>query len=151
MRSANMKEFLRRLNSLFSLTKQERTVVIFLLVSLLVGNTVLLIKKRREKFAEDLIITTPQSDRLTLDELIEKSESLSRTGGEYLKIDINTATAEELELLPGIGPALAERIVEYRDRFGPFENPKDLMKIKGIGEVKYESLKDYIMIRSGEP
>lgn len=48
-------------------------------------------------------------------------------------VDVNTATAQQLEALPGIGPALASRIISYRDSAGPFETLDDLIRIRGIG------------------
>ena len=62
------------------------------------------------------------------------------------KININTATEQDLMLLPGIGPALAQRIIEYRETKGIFEAPEDLMLIKGIGTATYEKLSQYITI-----
>ncbi|MBC7319612.1 ComEA family DNA-binding protein [bacterium] len=62
------------------------------------------------------------------------------------KININTATAEELEELPGIGPTLANRIVSYREKNGPFKSIEDLMKVSGIGEKRFESIKDLIVV-----
>ncbi|OQY58312.1 MAG: hypothetical protein B6245_12505 [Desulfobacteraceae bacterium 4572_88] len=58
------------------------------------------------------------------------------------KIDINTASAKELTQLQGIGPALAERIVEYRNNHGPFEKPEDITKVKGIGAKTFEGFRD---------
>lgn len=55
-------------------------------------------------------------------------------------IDINTATAEELEALPGIGPKLAGAIVQYRDKQGGFQTLEQIKEVKGIGEKKYESI-----------
>lgn len=60
-------------------------------------------------------------------------------------VNINTANAEELATLPGIGPALADKIIEYREQF-PFEAPEDIMKVSGIGESKYNSIQDMITI-----
>lgn len=60
------------------------------------------------------------------------------------KININTALAGDLQLLPGIGEVTAERIIEYRELKGPFKNPGDLMKVKGIGDKKFEQLLQYI-------
>ncbi|WP_439642565.1 ComEA family DNA-binding protein [Gemmatimonas sp.] len=50
-----------------------------------------------------------------------------------LRVDVNAATAQELEQLPRVGPALAKRIVEWRDRHGPFSSPDDLRHVRGIG------------------
>ncbi len=59
-------------------------------------------------------------------------------------INLNRATAEELDSLPGIGPALAARIIEYRQKVGPFQRPEDLKKVSGIGDKLFESLKERI-------
>ncbi len=61
------------------------------------------------------------------------------------KIDINKATVAELTALSGIGDAIAARIIEYREANGPFKAPEDLMKVKGIGEKKFEKIKDLIV------
>jgi len=60
------------------------------------------------------------------------------------RLNINTASAQELESLPGIGPVTAERIVEYREKHGLFVRPEDLMIVEGIGEKKYRALADFI-------
>jgi competence protein ComEA len=62
-------------------------------------------------------------------------------------ININTAGAYELESLQGIGPVLAARIVDFREKEGRFEKPEDIMKVSGIGTKIYESLKDSIRVR----
>lgn len=59
-------------------------------------------------------------------------------------ININTATAEELEELPGIGPAYARRIVEWREENGDFTSKEQLLEIRGIGERRLESIKPLI-------
>ena len=59
-------------------------------------------------------------------------------------ININNATVADFQLLPGIGPLLAERIVAYREENGPFEIPGELMNVEGIGEKKLEEIWDYI-------
>lgn len=62
------------------------------------------------------------------------------------KVDVNKAEALELQSLPGIGPALAERIIQHREKNGPFKRPEDLMNVPGIGEKKFETLKDKITV-----
>ena len=59
-------------------------------------------------------------------------------------LNINSATKEQLQTLPGIGPAIAERIVLYREQFGPFKSPDDLLKVKGIGAKKLEKIKPFL-------
>jgi len=62
-------------------------------------------------------------------------------------LNINTATVEELDTLPGIGPAIAQRIVDYRNDNGPFATIEDLMNVKGIGETTFAELKSKITVR----
>ncbi|MBV6395589.1 MAG: hypothetical protein HFACDABA_01167 [Anaerolineales bacterium] len=61
-------------------------------------------------------------------------------------IDINIATLQELETLPGIGPSLAQAIIDYRDEFGPFFAIEDLLFVNGIGPETFEAIKDLIMV-----
>ncbi len=62
------------------------------------------------------------------------------------KVNINTAKADELATLPGVGAKTAAEIVSYREKNGPFKNLEDLKKVKGIGAKKYGNLKDKITI-----
>jgi comEA protein len=62
------------------------------------------------------------------------------------KVNINTASKEALSGLTGIGPVIAERIIEYRDKNGPFKNKEEITKIKGIGEKTFQKIKDFIAI-----
>ena len=62
-------------------------------------------------------------------------------------VELNEATVEQLDGLPGIGPALAERIVTYRDEHGPFEQVDDLAKVKGIGVRTLERLRPYLFLQ----
>ena len=66
-------------------------------------------------------------------------------------VNINTATAEELEALPGIGTELARRIIEYRTVNGPFTDPEDIQNVDGIGSGKFEAIKDLITVDASPP
>lgn len=73
------------------------------------------------------------------------SSSSSTHPGEL--VNINTASAPELDLLPGIGPSLAQKIIEHRETYGPFTSIDDLINVSGIGSVKLEDLRDLITVR----
>jgi len=60
------------------------------------------------------------------------------------RVSLNEATAAELEALPGVGPALAERIVTYRETNGPFQSVDELINVPGIGPTKLEQLRPYV-------
>lgn len=62
------------------------------------------------------------------------------------KININTADAEELTALPGIGEKISERIIEYRTENGRFYSIEEIMEVSGIGEAKFEAIKDMICV-----
>jgi competence protein ComEA len=62
-------------------------------------------------------------------------------------VNINTASTAELQTLHGIGPAFAERIIAYRQANGPFADPADIKKVKGIGDAVYEQNKARITVR----
>ena len=63
------------------------------------------------------------------------------------KVNINTATQSELENLPGVGEAIASRIIEYREQNGKFNKIEDLQNVKGIGDAKFNNMKDYVIIQ----
>ena len=66
---------------------------------------------------------------------------------EIEKININKASAVELSQLKRIGPKISQRIVEYREKHGPFETPEDIVKVKGIGPKTFELNKDRITVK----
>jgi competence protein ComEA len=71
---------------------------------------------------------------------------ISVYAGEVAKININTASAEELTQLKGIGPSHAAKIVEYREKNGPFKLPEDVMQVPGIGQKTFENNKGMILV-----
>jgi competence protein ComEA len=60
-------------------------------------------------------------------------------------VNVNTATAEQLQLLPKIGPAMAERIIAFRETNGPFKKVDELVAVRGIGEKSLQALRPYVV------
>lgn len=74
-----------------------------------------------------------------------QGSSKSTTSNE--KVNINTATQEELDTLPGIGPSIASKIIDYREQNGKFNSIEEIKEVSGIGDAKYEKIKDSITIK----
>lgn len=62
------------------------------------------------------------------------------------RLNLNTAPAKELEVLPGIGKGLAERIVEHREKYGPFRRAEHLMMVRGISETRFRALRHLVAV-----
>ncbi len=69
----------------------------------------------------------------------------SQSTGELRTVNLNTASQSELETLSGIGPALAARIIAYREAHGPFGSPEEIVQVSGIGDAIYASIKERIV------
>ena len=61
-------------------------------------------------------------------------------------INLNTATLDQLETLPGIGPALGQRIIDHREQHGPFQSVEDLLDVSGIGDKRLADLRDQVTV-----
>jgi competence protein ComEA len=72
--------------------------------------------------------------------------ALAAPAGGSPQVNINTATVQELQLLPRVGPALAQRIVDFRTANGPFKAPEELARVKGIGEKSFAKLSPYVSV-----
>lgn len=78
----------------------------------------------------------------------ENEEGIVEKSNKYLgKININTADIEKLCELPGVGESLASRIIQYREENGKFKSKDDLKNVSGIGEKKFDSLREYIVVK----
>lgn len=81
----------------------------------------------------------------TIPALAQKADAVPTPAAETAnaaKINLNSATAEQLTTIPGIGPATAKLIIEHRTKVGKFNRVEELMNVKGIGEKKFEKIKD---------
>jgi len=173
-----MKDFMKVLSNVFSFTKSEVRVIIFISAVISAGYIVKFygsltgesdkgtydyseydneFRERSLKiYADDNKKRDTSSSgerelygKLTAAEktLIQKKETEAADGSEGtadFTIDINTAGADELTELPGIGESIAERILEYREANKRFASVKDLMKVKGIGRKKFEKIKKFV-------
>jgi competence protein ComEA len=74
------------------------------------------------------------------------SSGASGEGGPGAKVNINTATIDQLVALPGIGPVLAQRIITYREQHGPFRSVRDLLNVPGIGDSHMSDLEPLVTV-----
>ncbi|HEV8586725.1 MAG TPA: helix-hairpin-helix domain-containing protein [Methylomirabilota bacterium] len=80
--------------------------------------------------------------------VVTESVSAAAAVGESRdKVNINTATAKQLQKLDGVGHAVAERIVQYRETHGPFKRGEDLRKVEGIGAALWEKNRERIVVK----
>lgn len=79
--------------------------------------------------------------------VITEPEMGSRSGTGRMRIDINTADVTELDVLPGIGPVTAQKIIDYRRANGSFSSIEAIMEVAGIGEGKFEEIRELITVR----
>ena len=98
------------------------------------------VPNRNEKISEYITGSTGNNG------IVEENDSSSVLKGEEKKVNINTASQSELDELPGIGPAIAQRIVEYRNENGNFKKIEDLQNVKGIGDAKFSEIKDLVTV-----
>ena len=97
-----------------------------------------------EKKPEPEAVSEPEAEieaEASTEEMVEETEPAVQ-----FPLNINTATVPELDLLPGIGPALAQRIVDYRTIHGNFQAVEELVKVNGIGESRMMDLLDLITV-----
>ena len=114
---------------MFSLTRQERKVLIFIGILILVGSILRILNLNG--IGEDLSFDRNRA-------ITSENSALSKP------VNINTASSQALESISGIGEVIACRIIEYRNQFGSFEDLEGLKKVKGIGDKKIKAIKKRI-------
>jgi comEA protein len=156
--------FLSTMQQRFGFTRNEIKVILFLTAAFLAGLCIRWLRaKSDDASATSTTFDYSKSDRefeerskkLALLSQARKSDSTSRqvqqrppkASLQPHSININTATKEQLMMLPGIGEEYADRIMIYRDDNGPFTSVDDLVHVKGIGKKTLERLRPYIMLK----
>ena len=146
-------------------TKQEKLFLLFLVFGLIVGFGIKIYKNYFSPVPAILSDSgqIQKSDSLfakkaaEIDSIIKNSKTINKSkskkkvvkkfkGKEKISININKSNADELIKIPHIGPVLAKRIIAYREQNGSFQKVEDLINIKGIGEKKLKSIKQFIYI-----
>ena len=94
-----------------------------------------------EDIGDEDIIDSKSGENIVIEENTVSSNNSTQT------ININKATEKEFETLPGIGPSLASKIIEYRNQNGKFGSIEDIKNVNGIGDSKYEKIKDLITVK----
>ena len=94
--------------------------------------------------AEESQPEEPEAEEVAEEEVTEETEPAV-----VFPLNINTATIPELDQLPGIGPVLAQRIVDYRDAHGGYKAMEELVKVNGIGDAKLMEILDLITVETG--
>jgi comEA protein len=116
---------------MFDLERHERIIIIFLVATLVLGLGVMAYKMSHSKVGVEICHSALSSGD-------------GKNAEAHILVNINTATAGELEKLKGVGPSLAGRIVEYRQKSGLFLSKEDIKKVNGIGDGLYEKVKNEI-------
>lgn len=139
----------------WGLTKQEKYIILFLILSFVAGMGIRYYKMYFIEYPNPQIVDYQRLDSLR-QEFIKQShadtiknriaQQAKNKSAKYPIVNINTATLNELTVLPRIGPVLGERIIKYREENGPFKSTKDLCNVRGIGDKTYDRLKAYITI-----
>jgi comEA protein len=148
---------------MWGFNRQEQRAILFLLSAFGAGSIVWIYRQSRpaprvnpvEVAALETYAKALQSDTLGVfpPTIKEHSKELPAVlaqqspMGVALRVDLNVATEADLVRLPGIGPVLAKRIVEYREVNGPFKQLRDLRQVKGIGAKTYEKIAPLLVVR----
>ena len=96
---------------------------------------------------DQMVIVVPKKGEEVNSELAQAPTSQKKEVGKEGKVNINTATVEELKTLKGIGEKKAEAIIEYRKKNGSFKNKEEMMKVRGIGKKLYESFQERVIVQ----
>lgn len=116
---------------------RERAVVVVLIVALVAGAAA----GWARRFAAG---RRAANSVLLISGAVADSTQSAMPAGPAPAVDINSATVRQLDALPGIGPVIAARIIEYRTRTGGFRSTEELRKVSGVGPKRYAAIRDLV-------
>jgi competence ComEA-like helix-hairpin-helix protein len=108
--------------------KSQASLIPLVILTLTVFSVACAIQSQQARYASSVVLETPNAERRSL-------------------INLNTATPQELEKLPGVGKIVAERIVAHREQYGPFRRTEHLMMVRGISDRKFRELRPLIAVK----
>ncbi len=127
---------------MWGFTRNEQRALLFLISTFVVGLGVQFYQRKFQPLPACSSLSLLQEDTAPL-VVSEKGQNISLS----FKYDLNRATMNELEKIPGIGPTLAQRILDWRKGHGPFQQVEDLLKVKGIGAKTLEKIRPFVYIQ----
>jgi comEA protein len=150
-------KLLKRVQEFAAFTKNEQRIFLFLSIVFIAGVSVKVYRayftpppaRQFDYSASDKEFEERSKYLTSAPPAGEPSDTAGETGSRSAKkkVNLNTATKDDLVILPGIGETLAEQILIYRDEHGEFSSVEQLRKIKGIGAKKFEKLRPHVKIK----
>lgn len=154
---------LYRLQQRLAITSAEASALLFVAVVTLVGITAQHLDAQRAAFGPDhyaalydelaarsTAADSTEADSTAADSVAaERAEAPARSRSAKpgpVRMNLNTASAQQLQRLPRIGPKMAERIIAYREEHGPFARASHVVRIRGIGPKTFEQLEPYLFV-----
>ena len=130
------------------MNNKEKVILYFLIISIIIGSAISLYKRQNERKKFNKIEFNKIEKVSNLEAISENSVIKTEKIRNQYPVNINQATKKEMEALPGIGPVIAQRIIDKRNRVGKFTRLEDLLKVKGIGPKTLQKMKDKIIIEN---
>ena len=144
-----MKQSLERSTTLLSIERTKLFLVSFALFSLALPFFACVTRSRDANLSSKPSEPTPQTTKREANDQQPAASPQTAAPSQQSpqRININTASEKELEKLPGIGKGLAARIVEHREKYGPFRRPEHLIIVRGISDRRFRAMQDLITVR----